>query len=369
MQSTVSKIRVLVIDDSIVARRMVSHVFEQTRDIHVEATAANGRIGTAKLNLNPFDAVVLDVEMPGMDGLETLTEIRKTHPKIPVVMFSSLTSRGAETTLEALSLGANDYVTKPSSSSREEAEAHIHRELVPRIRALCAPPVADDASPVVRPVRRPAAEVSRTPAGADRAVSVIGIGASTGGPSVLAEIIPALPKDLSVPVLVVQHMPPIFTKHLAERLDRASAVQVVEARDGEPLRPGVVYIAPGDFHLVVQARGTREVVELHQGPRENSCRPAVDVLFRSLAEVYGSRVCAAVLTGMGKDGLDGCRTLVDRGGRVVVQDQASSVVWGMPGFVSRAGLAQAALSPTEIAATLLRATQRGLTHRNEERRV
>jgi len=373
MQSLAPKIRVLVIDDSIVARRMLAHSIGRTTDLSVEATAANGRIGTAKLRLNPFDAVVLDVEMPEMDGLQTLKAIREIDASVPVIMFSSLTRRGAETTLDALALGANDYVTKPTSSSREAAEQHIATELVPRIRGLCSSGKSVVPSAFAGPSLGEAA--SKAPARAallgsthpSKPVSALGIGSSTGGPNILAAIIPALPKDLPVPVFVVQHMPPVFTQHLAERLNRVSQLTVVEATDGDVVRPGFVYIAPGDYHLTVRSLGAHEQISLSQGPRENSCRPAVDVLFRSLAAAYGSRVCAAVLTGMGKDGLEGSRALRAAGARIFVQNEVTSVVWGMPGYVSRAGLAEAELQPDELAAALLQSTSKSSAGHSERR--
>jgi two-component system, chemotaxis family, protein-glutamate methylesterase/glutaminase len=184
--------------------------------------------------------------------------------------------------------------------------------------------------------------------------ALVAIGVSTGGPNALAELIPALPGDLAVPVLVVQHMPPMFTRLLAARLDAQSALTVREATDGLPLTPGTVTIAPGDFHMVVDRDGSRARVVLNQDPPENSCRPAVDPLFRSVAAAYGSRVLGVVLTGMGQDGLRGCENVRDAGGRVLAQDEASSVVWGMPGFVVRAGLADRVLPLADIAAEIMR---------------
>lgn len=370
MDARSDKTRVLVIDDSVVARRMVARVIDDTEDLRVEATAANGRIGIAKLNIRAFDAVVLDVEMPELDGLETLAEIRRGHPDLPVIMFSSLTRHGAETTLDALSRGANDYVTKPTADAEGGAEAHIASELVPRIRALCAARTARASGepkarvagavnadlPIPSAARLTAASPQPRSTRPPRNVSAIGIGASTGGPEALARLLARIPKDLPVPVFIVQHMPPIFTHLLAERLDGVSRLQVVEARDGMAVRPGHAFVAPGDYHMFVRADGPREVIGLTQGPQENSCRPAVDVLFRSLASMYGSRVIAAVLTGMGKDGLEGSRQLVKAGARVMVQDQSSSVVWGMPGFVARAELAELVAPPEALGDVLARAT-------------
>lgn len=380
MEPQPAKIRVLVIDDSVVSRRMVARVVDATEDLTVEATAANGRIGLAKLGLRAFDAVILDVEMPEMDGLETLSEIRKRHEDLPVIMFSSLTRAGAETTLDALALGANDYVTKPTASSTADAEAHIADELITRIRALCAARAEarrevasrassrnarasatigmEDAACARADALESRVAAAQPPSAVAAPVHAIGIGGSTGGPNVLGAILRALPRVPSVPIFVVQHMPPIFTHLLAERLDAASSLTVVEAEDGMLVRPGWAYVAPGDFHMTVGSEGPREVISLSQGPRENSCRPAVDVLFRSLAATYGRHVLAAVLTGMGRDGLEGARNLVETGARVVVQDESSSVVWGMPGYVARAGLATLVGHPQTLADEIIACTAR-----------
>lgn len=342
------KRRVMIIDDSVVARRAISNAIMATDDIEVAASAANGRIGLAKLERVKPDLVLLDVEMPEMDGLETLAAIRTEYPQLPVIMFSALTGRGAQITLEALALGANDYATKPTSS-KGSMEDQLNTELFPKIRALCrakgAPPSIDI---------EPAVERSRTPRRRTEPPQALVIGSSTGGPNALAEIVAELPRRFPVPVLVVQHMPAIFTRLLAERLDRLTELSVTEARDGDAIQRGTVYIAPGDYHLAVVRRQTRVVVELNQGPQENSCRPAVDVLFRSAAEVYGAGTLAVVLTGMGRDGLEGCRRLFDAGGQIICQDEASSVVWGMPGYVARANLADDVVALTGIGAEIIK---------------
>jgi len=352
MDRAASKIRVLVVDDSVVARRMVARVIDGTADMTVAATAANGEIALAKLSLHDFDAVVLDVEMPKMGGLETLSGIRATHPSLPVVMFSSLTHRGAEITLDALSLGANDYVTKPTAKSPGEAEAWVASELVPKIRAIGRAPSVASRPPGAKTSPLPPRVATRPPSSP---VAAIAIGCSTGGPRALQTILPRLPGDLPVPVFIVQHMPPVFTRLLAERLDGVSEVSVVEAQDGALAEPGTAYVAPGDFHLEVHDEGSRSRLVLTRDPHENSCRPSVDVLFRSLARVFGGRVLAAVLTGMGKDGLEGSRSLVEGGAHVIAQDEASSVVWGMPSYVVRAELAYSIATPTEIARALTQA--------------
>ena len=335
-----SRISVLVVDDSVVVRRLVTDVLADEADIDVVGTAPNGRIALAKIpQLNP-DLVTLDIEMPEMDGLQTLRELRKAYPNLPVIMFSTLTERGATASLDALELGAQDYVTKPANVGSVQASMQAVREqLAPKIRSLCVrrpPAVAPPAPPP-----RPAAVAPRSGAAAPRrevAPDVVVIGVSTGGPDALSVVLSALPASLRVPVVIVQHMPKTFTRLLAERLDKKSPLSVSEAVHGEPVVPGRVLLAPGDFHL--RLRRTHAGVEtvLDQGTPENFCRPAVDVLFRSAVAAYGARCLGVVLTGMGSDGARGAQAIVDAGGEVIAQDEATSVVWGMPGAVAAAGL-------------------------------
>src|SRR5688572_11164863 len=370
---------------------MLTDVLSAEADIEVSGVAANGKIALQKIAQGLPDVVTLDVEMPEMDGLATLREIRKTWPKLPVIMFSTLTERGAAATLDALALGASDYVTKPANvGSVTAAIAKIREELVPKVRALsgatppsAAPTPASAAAPAATikpgtastaPARslngmtwasaalasggaRPGPSFTATSAasriGAERP-AIVAIGVSTGGPNALAALVPALPGDFPVSVVIVQHMPPMFTRLLAERLNMQSKLKVVEGQAGMALQAGTVYIAPGDFHMELQASGTSVLVRLVQTPPENSCRPAVDVLFRSVARTYGGRVLGVILTGMGQDGLRGCETIHEAGGRVVVQDEATSIVWGMPGFVARAGLAEKVLPLDTIAAEIAR---------------
>ena len=349
-----SRIRVLVVDDSVVVRRLVSEVLAQDLALAVVGSAANGKIALSKIpQVNP-DIVTLDMEMPEMDGLQTLAAIRVTWPKMPVIMFSTLTRRGATATLDALALGASDYVTKPEKLDRSLAVVqHLQRELLPRIKALC--PRGSLLASIARSAGPVAALGFRPP---PKAVEVLAIGVSTGGPNALAEVIPRIPADFPVPIVIVQHMPPTFTRLLAERLTAHSSIKVVEAADGMPLAPGVALIAPGDYHMVIR-REVRGGVKafLNQEPQENSCRPAVDVLFRSVAQVYGAATLAVILTGMGQDGLHGCQRIRDSGGQILVQDEATSVVWGMPGFVVNAGLADAVLPIQEVGPAIVRRTR------------
>jgi two-component system chemotaxis response regulator CheB len=363
------RIRVLIVDDAVVVRKIVSAVLAEDPEIEIVGTAANGRIALQKLTqVNP-DLVTLDIEMPELDGLQTLKALRSTHPRLPVIMFSTLTERGASATIEALTLGASDYVTKPANvGSVSEAQQRVRDQLIPKIKALCpmttvvAMPAVP--APVVRPTTTaPPAWVRAVPGVASQP-EVVAIGVSTGGPNALAEIIPHLPADFPVPIVIVQHMPPMFTKFLADRLDAQSPLEVREAAGGELLQPGAVLIAPGDHHMVLRRSGSKIVTALNQEPPENSCRPAVDVLFRSVQDVYSGNVLAVVLTGMGQDGLHGCEVIKQGGGSVVVQDEATSVVWGMPGFVARAGLADRVLPLDRIANELVVRTEAARLRRN-----
>ncbi|GAB3598482.1 chemotaxis response regulator protein-glutamate methylesterase [Angustibacter peucedani] len=369
-------VRVLVVDDSVVVRRLVSDVLGSDPDIEVVGTAPNGRLALTKLAQVSPDLVTLDVEMPEMDGLTALREMRAQGHRLPVIMFSTLTERGATATLDALEAGASDYVTKPANvGSLAESLEQVRRELVPKIKALVPRrplrPAAVPPATTARPALVPAARTAPAPAAAAPAPTlaarrnretpyrVLAVGCSTGGPEALSTFLAALPADLPVPVVVVQHMPPVFTRQFAARLDRNLPFTVVESAGGERLQPGHVYVAPGDFHLRLRRRETSVITVLDQQPPENFCRPAVDVLFRSTAEVFGPDVLAVVLTGMGSDGKRGSQDVVAAGGSVLVQDAETSVVWGMPGAVAQAGAAEEVLPLPLLAAAVARRVTAG----------
>ncbi|MCA9058701.1 MAG: chemotaxis response regulator protein-glutamate methylesterase [Planctomycetaceae bacterium] len=373
-------IRVLHADDSSAVRRLVSETLAAEHDIDIVGAARDGREAVSMFESNRPDVVLLDVEMPVMDGIAAVRQIRRTDRKTPILMFSSLTVRGGEATLDALSSGANDYVAKPTGASHvQQAVAYIKTELVPKIR-MWGSKVASDRGPAIHinraaptstasagpgspavPVRavniRPAAPtqtpisggeapgVRRTPGGP---VEVIAIGSSTGGPNALAEVVGKLPPGLNIPIVIVQHMPALFTKLLAERLDRICPMRVREAEKGAVVRPGEIWIAPGDFHMVLRKVRNEVQIDLNQNAPENSCRPAVDVLFRSVAEVYGGRSMGVILTGMGRDGTEGARVMRGKGAYIVAQDEPTCVVWGMPRAVTEAGLADRVLPLNEI---------------------
>lgn len=356
-----TRIRVLVVDDSVVVRRLVTDALSREPAIEVVGVAADGRIAQSKVALLAPDVITMDVEMPQMDGIEAVRTLRASGHRQPVIMFSTLTERGASATLDALAAGATDYVTKPSNvGSLRESLDQVVRELVPRILAL-APRGPRGTGALLghrTTVRGGAPAVLAAPPPPQR-VQVVVVGSSTGGPEALSRVLSALP-ELPVPVAVVQHMPPVFTRQLAARLDRLGPHTVTEASDAVALRAGHVYVAPGDHHLEVRRIAGGLATALTQAPPVNFCRPAVDVLFRSAVDAAGPGVLAVVLTGMGADGRVGAERVVGAGGTVLVQDERTSVVWGMPGAVATAGWAHGVVPLDEVAARIAATVDGGL---------
>lgn len=335
-------IRVMLVDDSAVVRGMVTRWLSAETGIAVVASCLNGKIALDSIDKAQPDIVILDIEMPEMDGLTALPLLLKRAPKARVLMASTLTIRNAEVSLRALSMGATDTIAKPSSVSTPDAGESFRRELVAKIRGLCAArPRPATATPgasafAAAPLVQGPPKLRPIPALKPR---VLCIGSSTGGPQALNTLFGALPAKLGVPILLTQHMPPTFTQILAKHLGTICRRPACEAQTGMALEPDHLYVAPGDRHLLLRQDGARIVCVLTQDPPEHFCRPAVDPMFRSAAKVFGKDVLGVVLTGMGADGRNGAQAIADAGGATIVQDEATSVVWGMPGAVAQAHLA------------------------------
>ncbi len=347
-----SKIRVMVVDDSVVVRRLLSDALGADPAIQVVGIAPTGAIALARLPQLTPDLVTLDLEMPEMDGLATLRAIRAAYPTLPVLMVSRYTQRLARASLDALSMGASDYLTLPEHGGLANANDWIKGRLIPRIKQLARPAGRPSSSGV-------APRPSTTGLESRSRIEVVAIGSSTGGPQALAAVLSALPIPFPVPMVIAQHMPPDFTRQLAERLSVLTSLTVREATPDALLEPGDVWIARGGLHLTTIRDHRYHRLRLLATPPENSCRPSADVLFRSVAEVFGAGVLAVVLTGMGQDGLRGCEAIRAAGGQVLTQDRATSVVWGMPGAVTEAGLSHQVLPLEEIGPEIGRRVRRG----------
>ena len=341
-------IRVLIVDDSSVVRRTLKTVLLSDPDFSVVGAGADGKEGIElALKLKP-DLVILDVDMPRMNGLEVLAELKKKNPELPIIMFSSLVQKGSLITLDAISLGADDYFCKPSTGSAEETIELLKKDLLPRLKAVFK---KNQSSSGVFNLPQAAKKVlkenikSVTP-------KILAIGVSAGGPEALKILLTALP-PLPVPAIITQHMPAGFTKSLADHLNTQTKHAVTEAIDGDTLVAGKFLLAPGDYHMVLEPCLAGNKVRLNQNPPENYCRPAVDPMLRSVAKIYGASALTVILTGMGQDGLEGCKVIHKAGGKILVQDQATSVVWGMPGSVYKEGLAEEALSIHDLALAIM----------------
>ena len=326
-------IRVLVVDDSSVVRQMVSRIIEGDPDMTVVGTARNGLEALRMIDELAPDIVTLDIEMPRMDGLSVLRKLRERRSKVPVVMLSTLTSMAAAATLDSLSLGAKDYATKPTSIAAGGATMdQLAIDLVAKLKAIVAPRGSVSTGRVVG--RRADSFISRK-----APIEALVIASSTGGPNALSTVFGTLQETPPVPIFIVQHIPPVFSTQLAARLDGIGPMTVVEAAAGMEVKPGTAYLAPGDFHMTVKRSKNVVYIDTNKDELVSFCRPAADALLPSVAEVYGGNVLVAVLTGMGADSLAGCRRLAGLGASILVQDAATSVVWGMPAAVAGAGLA------------------------------
>jgi two-component system chemotaxis response regulator CheB len=360
----------LIVDDTITYRKILSDAASTFSELEVVGTAPSGAIALRKMEQNPAQLVLLDIHMPDMDGVETLRRIKKTFPDTFVVMVSGISSRGAETTIQALQLGALDFIRKPDGANVEVNFQHLISDLKPVVRLVAlrlqirpGASAAPAATSAPTPAPRPSIAASTPPRIRTGALptrfGVVAIGVSTGGPEALTRLLPQLPGNLPVPVVLVQHMPPLFTKSLADSLARKSRLKIIEAAEGDHVVPGTVYIAPGGHHMVVRKEEDKVITRLNDGPPENSCRPAVDVLFRSVASVYGdSGILSVILTGMGSDGCNGVRSCKRASCFSITQSESTCVVYGMPRAVDEAGLSDLSLPLEEIAETIINKTRK-----------
>lgn len=390
-------LRVMIVDDSSVVRGLLTRLLETQPDVEVASSVSDGQMAVNALRRTPVDVVILDIEMPRMDGLTALPLLMEARPGIQVIVASTLTEKNAEISLKALERGAADYLTKPTSAHGLGSMEAFNRQLVEKVIALgyanrdagmparpsAAPPRRIAPSPDYKPSSRPSDRqyrpsvrparpkvrvIERTTKEMDDAriftkaepkeivlraagktrPEIIAIGSSTGGPQALFQVLRDIGPNPGVPIMITQHMPPTFTKILAEHAARASGMPCKEAEDGEAIERGQVYIAPGDYHMLIKVRNDRPVIAINQDPPVNFCRPAVDPMLRSVVEIYGSRILNVILTGMGADGMVGSQAIVDAGGTVIAQDELTSVVWGMPGAVATRGLCSAVLPVDQI---------------------
>jgi two-component system chemotaxis response regulator CheB len=376
------KIKVLVVDDTIVYRKAVSDILSEMPGVEVVGVAHNGKIAVAKIQTLKPDLLTLDVEMPEMNGIEVLQYLQQHAPQVSAIMVSTLTSEGGDMTMRALELGAFDFILKPTATNIAESKQYLRTLLVPLIKAFqtgstavgalqggarsdvfvkkttaltSAPPIQTPPSPHVinRKIVAPVTSGSIRRQGKSEIVT---IGISTGGPNALARMMPMLPGDLGVPIVIVQHMPPVFTKSLANSLNAKCALTVKEAQDGEALQANVVYIAPGgsQMKLSASADGTNRLIKITNDPPENSCKPSADYLFRSIADYYVGRATAVIMTGMGSDGTKGLQILKQKGTLIIGQNEASCVVYGMPKAPAELGLTDVVVPLDKIASEIVK---------------
>ena len=355
--------RVMVVDDSSIVRGIVTRTLESAPRIKVVASVANGAQAVKMLATIECDVIVLDIEMPELDGISALPLLLAINPNVKIIMSSTLTRRGAEISMKAISLGAADYVAKPTSNIG--AADAFRAELLGKVQAygararlarIARGPSKSAATSGGTTQAAPAARIGGVapsgPLTLRKSViekpSIIAIGASTGGPQALSEVLKNLGHGVTQPIVITQHMPPTFTAILAEHMNRYAGRPAAEAVDGEVLQGGRIYVAPGGIHMLFEAVGAQTVVRLNDGPMENSCKPAVDPMFRSLSDIYKKKLFTVILTGMGYDGLKGAKYAIEAGAALIAQDQASSIVWGMPGAVAQAGLCNAVLPLAQI---------------------
>ncbi len=336
-------VRVMLVDDSTVVRGLITRHLSQTSEIMVVATATNGEQAIPIAKDHQPDIIVLDIEMPQMDGITALPKLLEVAPNAKIIMASTLTLRNADITLKALSLGASDYIAKPTAQSPDELK-NFYRELRDKIFVLSNIKPGSATLKKIEPAK-PAESFSRL----NKDIRALAIASSTGGPQALLTLFENIKGRLNnIPIFITQHMPPMFTTMLANNLASAGARVCAEAKEGEEVKPGYVYIAPGDYHMVAVRAAEKVILRLNQNPQVNFCRPSADPMIKSLSDIYGRNLLVCVLTGMGQDGLEGTRTAVTRGASAIAQDEATSIVWGMPKAVATANLCSAVLPLNEI---------------------
>jgi two-component system chemotaxis response regulator CheB len=350
MASAPAPIRVMVVDDSAIVRGLITRTLKSDPRIEVTASCSNGEMAVTQAAKRALDVIILDIEMPVMDGLAALPKLQQTNPQARIIMASTLTQRNAGISLKALALGAADYIAKPTTD-RLNSNEDFHRELIQKVialgqRKMPAQPTAASPRPSVKP------QLPQLRGGVMRRPRILAIGSSTGGPQALLTLLGALPASVNCPIVIAQHMPATFTTVLAQHIARASGRPSAEAAHGMEIRPGHIYLAPGDYHFQLIREGTACIARLSQTAPENFCRPSVNPLFRSVAQTFGADSCAVMLTGMGSDGCEGAKIMAAAGAPVIAQDEATSVVWGMPGAVAQAGICSAILPLPQIAGHL-----------------
>jgi two-component system chemotaxis response regulator CheB len=344
---THTPLRVMVVDDSAVVRGLITRILQADARIEVAASCSNGEMAVAQAARKAMDVIILDIEMPVMDGLSALPKLLAANPHTRIIMASTLTQRNAAISLRALTLGASDYIAKPTTDKLNASE-DFRRDLIQKVIALGQRKAPARGPAIPKPASRPPS----LRGGPIRPPRIIAIGSSTGGPQALLTLLSGLPASVTCPIVIAQHMPATFTAVLAQHLARASGRPCAEAANGMEIKPGSIYLAPGDYHMQIIREGGAYVAQLSQTPPENFCRPSVDPLFRSVAQLFGGESCAVILTGMGSDGCKGALVMATAGAPIIAQDEASSVVWGMPGAVANAGICSAILPLPRIAAHL-----------------
>lgn len=361
-------IKVVVVDDSAVVRGLISRMLEKYPEVSVINTLSNGELAVKFIKGNDVDVVILDIEMPVMDGLTALPKILEVDPEVKVIMASGLTMKNAEISLKALQAGAADYIPKPSTNRELTGGQDFEHELIEKVKAFgdarrhrptsaSKPTVREKA--IAKPKRSDSISLLKRSAITPKP-QILAVGSSTGGPQALFELFKGLNGKINVPIVVTQHMPPTFTTILAQHVTRSTGIPATEAKNGDELKAGEILIAPGDFHMIIKKVDGKNIISLNQDEPENFCRPAVDPMLRSVVDIYGDKTFVVILTGMGYDGMKGSKIVSEKGGTIFAQDEESSVVWGMPGAVAEAGICTEVLPITKLAPKIIEYFSKGI---------